>query len=118
MKLNDSKKFFTVLIPGVAALIAVLKTLPQNDPLPEGPHKETFIRHCTSCHGASPVLNKAPLMRNQWKAIILWMQKIEGMAPPSESDKSMLLDYLSSLKGKKMMLINEYLIDDKRLSQK
>jgi hypothetical protein len=76
--------------------------LPHVEPdLPPGPHRETFIRYCTLCHGARLVLTQPPFPKAKWEEIVQKMinPKVYGAPVPAE-EKPRIVEYLVAIRGK------------------
>lgn len=67
--------------------------------LPEAPGYQTYISNCTICHSASYVQNQPALPQKTWTAIVTKMQKTFG-APVSDSAAQVIIQYLTTIKGK------------------
>lgn len=61
--------------------------------LKEGEGKEEVLKHCSTCHSVATII-KTKRSREEWKRVIIWMQKMQGMPPLSEETRKVILDYL------------------------
>src|SRR3954465_14618921 len=68
--------------------------------LPQAPGYQTYISNCTICHSASYVQNQPELPQKTWTAIVTKMQKTYG-APVSDSSAQVIIQYLTTIKGKR-----------------
>jgi cytochrome c5 len=67
--------------------------------LPEAAGYQTYINNCIICHSASYVQNQPALPEKTWAAIVTKMQKTYG-APVSDSAAQVIIQYLTTIKGK------------------
>jgi len=67
--------------------------------LPEAAGYQTYMSNCTICHSASYVQNQPALPQKTWTAIVTKMQKTFG-APVSDSAAQVIIQYLTTIKGK------------------
>lgn len=68
--------------------------------LPDEKGKSALISHCTSCHNLEPVFQSPNSTPEQWEKTILWMQKMQGMPPIDQKDKSEIIHYLTTYEPK------------------
>ena len=61
--------------------------------LPKGPGKQEFINRCSGCHSIEKVISHQKPFEN-WNAVILWMQKMQGMRPIPPGEKNLIISYL------------------------
>jgi cytochrome c5 len=67
--------------------------------LPQVPGYQTYMSNCTICHSAGYVQNQPELPQKTWTAIVTKMQKTYG-APVSDSAARVIIQYLTTIKGK------------------
>ena len=83
----------TIVIIG-AFVFAFTRTDQFVENLPAGPGKDVLLEACSGCHTVQHVLKTGRTYQG-WEAALGWMQKMHGMGPLSEQDKTALLEYLS-----------------------
>ncbi|GBD44873.1 hypothetical protein HRbin40_02365 [bacterium HR40] len=88
---------------GIAVLLAVLLAVDgaralELEELPEGPGREEAFYTCSACHAFALVAQQG-LSRDRWEGIIVRMIEEQGMEPPSEEERQLILDYLATWFG-------------------
>jgi cytochrome c5 len=68
--------------------------------LPDVPGYETFKMNCLSCHSAKYIQMQPDLPEKTWATIVTKMQKSFG-APIADSAAKEIVQYLTTIKGKK-----------------
>jgi hypothetical protein len=82
------------------ALKSVNVDLPDPGEMFAGPGSEAINNNCLACHSSDMILNQPPMSRTAWQAIVQKMVRTYK-APVDENDVVAILDYLTSIKGKK-----------------
>ena len=83
---------FLILLGGVAALGAMQGT-PQQDPLPGGSGKDTFIEVCTVCHSSALPMGKQ-FTRQEWELKITEMLQEEPDV--TRDERAAILEYVAA----------------------
>ncbi|MFK7822961.1 MAG: hypothetical protein AB8G05_02315 [Oligoflexales bacterium] len=61
--------------------------------LTNGVGKKEFIKRCSSCHSLEKVIHHERSFEN-WSAVVLWMQKMQGMSPIPPKEQALIISYL------------------------
>lgn len=87
-----------LLVYTLAVLLAVAqRSMAQNEDLPEGNGKETFVRMCSNCHAAKRV-TKTRFPKKFWESTVDDM--VSRGAEGTEEDAMIVISYLSRNFGK------------------
>ena len=68
------------------------------DGLPAGPGREEVYYTCNACHSLALVKQQG-LSRARWDETLKWMAEEQGMAELEPAERSLILDYLSTVFG-------------------
>jgi hypothetical protein len=71
--------------------------LPHDEPdFAPGPHRETFLIACTTCHSPRLIATQPPLSSKQWSETVHKMVAVYGAPVPPEGEAN-IVEYLTSL---------------------
>jgi len=77
---------------------AIILTHDEPD-LPPGPHRDSFVSHCTFCHSPRLVANQPPFPREKWSEVVHKMVTAYG-APVTQAQEPRIVDYLMTYRGR------------------
>ncbi|HTU91262.1 MAG TPA: hypothetical protein VMF69_14375 [Gemmataceae bacterium] len=83
----------------IAATPARSIVLPHDEPeFAPGPHRQTFLVSCTTCHSSRLIATQPPLSSQQWTEIVHKMIAVYG-APVPPQNEAEIVEYLTSLRN-------------------
>lgn len=83
---------------GLALAAAGAVVHAQDDPgqgMPPGPGRDDVVAWCSGCHAMHTVVQQG-MSRSRWDETISWMVTEHNMPKPTEAERKVLLDYLST----------------------
>lgn len=87
-----------IVFLGLALASPSLLSYAQDDPnqgLPAGPGRDEVIAWCSGCHAMHLVVQQG-MSRSRWDETITWMVTEHNMPKPTDTERKVLLDYLTA----------------------